>query len=60
MISLFDYLGKAAGSELGKKVASAAQLENIPHTIKEIDNVAYSGKIMMYPKTFLDKFFKQQ
>ena len=59
-ISLFDYLGKAAGSELGREVAYAASLKNIPYTIKEVHNTAYSGKIMMYPKTFLDKFFKQK
>ena len=59
-ISLFDYLGKAAGRELGKKVALEAYLKNIPYTIKEVHNKLYSGKIMMYPKTFLDKFFKQK
>ena len=59
-ISLFDYLGKAAGSELGREVAYAASVENIPYTIKEVRNTVYSGKIMMYPKTFLDKFFKQK
>jgi 7-cyano-7-deazaguanine synthase len=59
-ISLFDYLGKAAGSELGREVAYAASLENIPYNIKEVRNTVYSGKIMMYPKTFLDKFFKQK
>ena len=59
-ISLFDYLGKPAGSELGKKVALAAHLKNIPYTMKEVHNKLYSGKIMMYPKTFLDKLFKKE
>ena len=40
-ISLFDYLGKAAGSELGREVAYAASLENIPYTIKEVRNTVY-------------------
>jgi 7-cyano-7-deazaguanine synthase len=57
-ISLFDYLGKAAGSELGKKVYLEALVKNIPHTTKKIHNKTYSGKIMVYPKSFLDKFFK--
>jgi 7-cyano-7-deazaguanine synthase len=59
-ISLFDYLGKPAGSELGKKVALEAHLKNVPYTMKEVHNKIYSGKIMMYPKTFLDKLFKQE
>jgi 7-cyano-7-deazaguanine synthase len=59
-ISLFDYLGKAAGKELGKKVALEAYFKNIPYTMKEVHNKIYSGKIMMYPKTFLDKFFNQE
>jgi len=59
-ISLFDYLGKPAGSELGKKVALEAHSKNIPYTMKEVHNKFYSGKIMMYPKTFLDKLFKKE
>ena len=59
-ISLFDYLGKPAGSELGKKVALEAHSKNIPYRIKEVHNKIYSGKIMMYPKIFLDKLFKQE
>ena len=59
-ISLFDYLGKPAGSELGKKVALEAHSKNIPYTMKEVHNKLYSGKIMMYPKTFLDKLFKKE
>ena len=59
-ISLFDYLGKPAGSELGKKVALETHSKNIPYTMKEVHNKLYSGKIMMYPKTFLDKLFKKE
>jgi 7-cyano-7-deazaguanine synthase len=59
-ISLFDYLGKPAGSELGKKVALEAHSKNIPYRIKEVHNKIYSGKIMMNPKIFLDKLFKQE
>jgi hypothetical protein len=29
MLSLFDYLGKPAGSELGKQVAAAAAVDKI-------------------------------
>jgi len=57
MVSLYDYLGKAAGPKLGKEVNEAAQIKKIPVAIKEVSNVKYTGKIMMYPKSFLDEYF---
>jgi len=58
MLSLYDYLGKPAGSELGKQVASAAMNEKIRIDAKYVTNPKYSGEILMYPKSFLDRFFK--
>ena len=57
MISLYDYLGHAAGPELGKKVASAAARAGIKSEIREVSHVGYRGPIMLYPRTFLDNFF---
>ena len=57
MISLYDYLGHAAGPDLGKKVASAAARAKVKHEIREVSHVGYRGPIMLYPKTFLDNFF---
>ena len=57
MVSLYDYLGKAAGSKLGKEVNEVAQSKKIPVAIKEVSNAKYTGKIMMYPKSFLDEYF---
>lgn len=57
-LSLFDFLGKAAGSELGKKVADRAAELGIKHQTKAISNSKYSGPIMMYPKSFLNIYFK--
>ena len=57
MISLYDYLGHAAGSDLGKKVASAAARAGIKSEIREVKHVGYSGPIMLYPRDFLDNFF---
>jgi hypothetical protein len=56
-LSLYDYLGYAAGSDLGKEVAKTAAVEKIGFQTKFIKNKAYSGEIMMYPKSFLDKYF---
>jgi len=57
MLSLYDYLGKAAGRELGKMVFRISQTKNIKLEVKEVSNPAYTGKILMYPKWFLDEYF---
>ena len=59
MMSLYEYLGKAAGSELGKAVAEAATKNKVRIDSHEISNPKYTGKILKYPKTFLDQYFKQ-
>jgi len=57
MISLYDYLGHAAGSDLGKKVAYAAAKAGIKSEIREVSHIGYKGPIMLYPRDFLDNFF---
>jgi hypothetical protein len=58
MMSLYEYLGKAAGSELGKKVADAAKIAKVSIATREVSNAKYTGAIMIYPKSFLDSYFK--
>ena len=58
MISLYDYLGRAAGPDLGKQVATAAAKAGVKHEIREVSNPKYKGPIMLYPKSFLDLYFK--
>ncbi len=60
MLSLYDYLGKAAGKELGAAVNNFAKANKIPVTIKEVSNPKYKGKIMMYPKSFLEVYFEDK
>jgi hypothetical protein len=57
MLSLYDYLGKPAGKDLGKEVNTQAQLEKIPISMREVVNPKYKGKVMVYPKSFLDRYF---
>jgi hypothetical protein len=59
MISLFDYLKKPAGPELGKQVALAAINEKILIGSKQVSNSKYKGNILMYPKSWLDIYFNQ-
>jgi hypothetical protein len=59
MVSLYDYLKKPAGQELGKQVASAAMNEKIHMESKQVSNPKYKGNILMYPKTWLDEYFNK-
>ena len=58
MMSLYDYLGRAAGSDLGKQVATAAAKAVVKSEIREVSNPKYRGPIMLYPRSFLDLYFK--
>lgn len=60
MLSLYDFLGKAAGPELGKEVYKSAISKNIPMNQKQVSNPVYSGKIQMYPESFLKNYFNTQ
>ena len=55
--SLYEYLGRAAGAELGKKVATAASAQKIKLATQEVSNPKYTGTILMYPVSFLDEYF---
>lgn len=57
MMSLYEYLGRAAGSELGKQVADTAV--KLRETIQEQDvsNPKYTGKVKLYRREFLDEYF---
>jgi hypothetical protein len=58
MLSLYDYLGKAAGKDLGNQVYKTASAQKIQVTEKQVSNPVYKGKVLMYPKSFLDSYFQ--
>jgi hypothetical protein len=58
-LSLYDYLGKPAGKELGGQVAQAAYEGGIKPQNREISNPKYTGIVHLYPKDFLDFYFKE-
>lgn len=59
MLSLYDYLGRPAGSPLGKQVFDFARIMGAKVGTKIVNNSPYkSGTIMTYEKKFLDQFFK--
>ena len=57
MMSLYDYLGHAAGMQLGEEVARVAIKEGIKMDSREVSNPKYTGKVMLYPEEFLEKYF---
>ena len=58
MMSLYDYLGHAAGSELGQQVAYAAAKAGVVTETRQVSNPVYKGPVMLYPRSFLDLYFK--
>ena len=57
IMSLFDYLGRPAGSELGQRVAAAAARNKVKYETRHVSTRTYTGDVMLYPKNFLDNFF---
>ena len=60
LISLYDYLSRAAGSKLGAEVAKYAKHENVRVGTRQVDNKAYSGPVNLYERSFLEAFFNNQ
>jgi hypothetical protein len=58
MVSLYDYLGHAAGPELGKQVAEYAKIRKTVVGNRQVKNPKYKGTILTYLPEFLDEFFK--
>lgn len=57
-LSLYDYLGRAAGLELGTQVKKYADENGIPFSLKHITQGGYDGNVLTYPKTFLEFYFR--
>lgn len=57
LVSLYDFLGHPAGSQLGKDVYKIASHLGVKTSIREVSNRKYAGKIMLYPYAFLDWYF---
>ena len=57
-LSLYDYLGRAAGQQLGEEVNNVAKKQGVEMMTKDVSNYSYTGKAHMYPVEFLDEYFK--
>lgn len=60
MMSLYDYLGRAAGKSLGGEVFRTARA--LKETVEEraISNPAYTGNVHLYRREFLDEYFNKK
>ena len=60
MMSLYDFLGRAAGTELGKEVCEVAV--KLKETIDQryISNPQYTGVVHLYRREFLDEYFNNK
>jgi hypothetical protein len=58
-LSLYDYLGKAAGEKLGGEVKAEADKRDVPFKIREVSNPKYTGKVLLYPLDFLEFYFRE-
>lgn len=56
-MSLYDYLGKAAGLQLGSEVMQTALAGKVKWLERYISNKAYKGKVNLYPLDFLEDYF---
>tara|TARA_R110000803_G_scaffold85165_3_gene151435 strand:+ start:404 stop:628 length:225 start_codon:yes stop_codon:yes gene_type:complete len=56
-LSLYDYLGRAAGPKLGLSVAAEAMEKGVSPKQKVVEHSGYDGKILTYPKQFLVDYF---
>ena len=58
-ISLYDYIGTPSGLELGLEVAIAAKQAGVESKTREISNSKYTGVIHLYPRDFLEAYFRE-
>ena len=57
-LSLYDYLGRAAGQQLGADVNKIAIEKKIGFKQRFISNPIYQGNVHLYPVEFLEEYFK--
>jgi hypothetical protein len=58
-ISLFDFLGKPAGTQLGKEVFEEAKRRKEKIQMRSISNPKYNGKVVTYRSEFLTEYFNR-
>ena len=58
--SLYEYLGRAAGRDLGTQVNKVATKTKQPFITQRVSNSTYDGEVFCYTEEFLNEYFKKQ
>ena len=53
-LSLYDFLGRGAGKELGGKIDTEAKKHGIEILKREVSNPKWKGDVSLYPQYFLE------
>jgi hypothetical protein len=57
-LSLYEFLGKAAGPKLGAEVKKRADENGVAFKMKDVPHSGFNGRVITYPKTFLEHAFR--
>lgn len=56
-VSLYDFLGRAAGGALGQEVYAKAKEMKSKTSSRDVNTKNYNGKVMLYDREFLNNYF---
>lgn len=56
-VSLFDYLGKPAGGQLGQVVYQFAKERKASVKQRHVSTQKYTGNVQLYQRSLLDEYF---
>ena len=57
-ISLYDFQGHKDNEGHGKALYSYAVSQGVKPQARDVENPKYKGKVMLYPKSTIENFFK--
>ena len=57
MMSLYDYRGHKDTNGEGQRVYAKAKERGVTVDARKVEHERYKGKVMTYPKWFLDEYF---
>ena len=59
-VSLYEFLGSAAGFKLGEQVYKKSKELDIVVQSRKISNPKYKGTVALYPRYFLERYFQNE
>jgi 7-cyano-7-deazaguanine synthase len=59
-VSLYEFLGTAAGKELGAKIFKKSKELDVFVQSRKISNPKYKGTVALYPRYFLERYFQNE